>query len=132
MKSLLSVVLLALTVACGSARRPGTTNIDRDLLTRAELATRASDNMHQVISSLRRNWLITPMGAAGIGNTPATKPVTVWVDGSELGGAEMLRAMSSASVESARYYSMTEAQSKFGFRVESPVIEIISRKPDSN
>src|SRR5687767_5769072 len=128
MKNIVLGAVMLLALGCGSTRRP-VGNLDRDLLTRAELATRASDNMHQVVSALRRNWLITPMGAAGIGNTAATKPVVIFIDGSELGGAEMLRSMSSSSVESARYYSMTEAQSKFGFRVESPVIELISRKP---
>ena len=129
MKSLISGAVLLLTLACGSARRSNVV-YDRNQLSRAELASRPSDNMHNVISSLRRNWLVTPMGAAGIGNTAATAAVVIFVDGTELGGVEVLRSMSSASVESARYYSMTEAQSKFGFRAESPVIEIVSRKPD--
>ena len=128
MTRLIAAGLLLLTLGCASAKR-STPAYDRNELSRAELATRSNDNMQSVIGALRRNWLVTPMGASGVGNTAATAPVSVWVDGSMLGGSEVLRSMSSASVERARYYSMIEAQSKFGFRVESPVIEIISRKP---
>ena len=125
---LFGAVLLTLS-ACGSSSRarPAQQSFDRSVLTRAELATRGSNNMHTVVSSLRPNWIVTPLGAAGVGSTAATAPTTVYLDGRELGGVEFLRTLGAESVELARFYSTTQAQSKFGLRSASPVIEIISR-----
>ena len=123
-----SLVALAQS-ACAPRARSSTAEqrFDRSLLTREELATRRTDNMYIVISALRPNWIVTPMGASGVGSTAATAAVRVFLDGREYGGVEVLRSMGAETVETARYYSTTQAQSKFGFRVESPVIELVTR-----
>lgn len=125
----LAVTLLFLASACGpTTQRAPRPIYDRNYLPRAELATRSTDNMYSLVSSLRPNWLQTPLRAAGV-TSPAAGPVTVWVDGKEFGPADMMKSISSDAVEYARYYSTTEAQSKYGLRVISPVIDITSRKP---
>ena len=129
MKTLISAALLVLMTACGSGprTRPVQQSFDRNQLTRAELATRRADNMYTVVNSLRPNWIVTPLGASGVGSTAATAPTTVYLDGRELGGVEFLRSITAETIEHARFYSTTQAQSKFGLRSASPVIELISR-----
>ncbi len=123
--------LQMLSAACSpTTQRAPRPAYDRNYLARAELATRSTDNMFSLVRSLRPNWLATPMGGAGI-STPGSAPVTVYLDGREFGPAEMLKSISSEAVEYARYYSTTEAQSKYGLRVVSPVIDITTRKPGS-
>jgi hypothetical protein len=132
-RSIVLALCMATTlVACGSRAqaRPAAQRFDRTQLTRDELATRRTENMYTVVSSLRPNWIVTPMGASGIGSTAATAPVKVFLDGREHGGVEVLRSLGAEAVESARYYGTTEAQNKFGFRVESPVIALVSRGRD--
>lgn len=126
----LALVASAACASSGAGTRPRTT-YDRNQLTRAELATRPADNMHAVVQAMRPNWLITPMGGAGISNTSATNPVSVWVDGQLYGGAEMLKSLGSDVVESARYYTATEAQNKYGMRASSPIIDLVTRRPGS-
>jgi len=130
MRRILVVGLLLWGAACGPRPRTASPVYERDRLSRAELATRPADNMRAIVRALRPNWLLTPAGASGI-SSPATAPVKVFVDGNEFGGADMLSSLPSSSVESARYYSTTEAQSKYGLRVSSPVIEIVTRKPSA-
>ena len=115
--------------ACGqtSRTRPQQQSFDRNRLTREELATRRTENMYTVVNSLRANWIVTPLGASGVGSTAATAPTTVYLDGRELGGVDFLRSVPAESIELARFFSMTQAQAKFGMRSASPVIELISR-----
>lgn len=128
---LLMVLLVVTASACGqAAQRSGRAAYDRTFLPRAELATRPTENMHNLVRALRPNWLVTPMGGAGVAS-PGSAPVTVFLDRKEFGGAEMLKSISAEAVEEARYFSTTEAQSRFGLRVASPVIAITSRKPGS-
>ena len=126
---LLPIALLVALAACGPRSAQTAAPVyDRVALPRAELATRPGDNMFAIVRALRPNWLVTPMGASGISN-PASAPVKVFVDGNEFGEADMLKSIASNSVESARYYTTTEAQSKYGLRVSSPVIAIVTRRP---
>ena len=128
MRRILAVGLLVWAAACGTRPRNAAPVYERDRLTRAELATRPADNMQAIVRAMRPNWLMTPAGASGI-SSPATAPVQLFVDGNAYGGAEMLSSLPGGSVESARYLTTTQAQSRYGLRVASPVIEIVTRKP---
>ena len=128
MRRIVAVGLLVWAAACGTGPRHAAPVYERDRLSRAELATRPADNMQAIVRALRPNWLLTPAGASGI-SSAATAPVKLYVDGNEFGGAEMLSSLPGSSVESARYLGVTQAQSKYGLRVSSPVIEILTRKP---
>lgn len=122
-----ALVLSAGACAPVSSSNPPSVAYDRNSLSRTELAARANDHMYTVISGLRPNWITTPMGASGVGNTSATAAVMIYIDGREYGDVDQLKSISAETVEIARYYSATAAQSKFGLRAASPVIEITSR-----
>jgi hypothetical protein len=111
--------------ACASRPKNAGSNVDRNLISRAQIAQRSSDNMHGVISLVRPDWLRPPLGAASFGSGTA-RPV-VYLDGRPLGDLDLLRSFSAESVERARYYVVTEAQAKFGMMATTPVIELISR-----
>jgi hypothetical protein len=100
---------------------------DRKLITREEIAQRSYDNMYSVVSSLRSDWLRPPLSGSGIASRSATAPITIYLDGRRIGDLEVLKTFSGESVERARYFIATEAQSRFGTAVSSPVIELTSR-----
>ena len=100
---------------------------DRSLITREEIARRSYDNMHNIVSSLRPDWLRPPLSGSGVAGRSATAPPTVYLDGRLLGSLDVLKSFSAESVERARYLVATEAQNRFGTQVETPVIELISR-----
>lgn len=125
-RRLLTLALLTFSLgACASRPKSEGPSVDRNLITREQLAQRPSDNMHGVISVVRPDWLRPPTGAASFGSG-AARP-TVYLDGRPLGDVDLLRSFSAESVERARYYIVTEAQSKFGMMATTPVIELISR-----
>jgi hypothetical protein len=124
-----ALILLAGTLAsgCGPKRAGTGQSPERQLLTRAELDTRKSDNMYVVVSAMRPHWMTTPLGSAGVSYSSPQRGATVYLDGRELGGLELLRTISVESVERARYLTTSEAQGKFGLKAATPVIDITSR-----
>lgn len=134
MKRIVLAALLAVASACSSTQQGGATtakpSYDRNFLSRAELATRSTDNMHNLVRALRPNWMSAGLSGAHVSNT-GSGAVAVWMDGKEFGDVDALKSISAEAVEEARYLSLTEAQNRFGLRVTSPVISITSRKPGS-
>ena len=123
------VLCAGLVMACASSTRTGDPipTRDRNMIVRAELATRASSNLHEIVNSLRPNWLRPPLGGSGVGGRSSNQPPVVYLDGRRFGELEALRTMSAESAETLRYLSVTEAQSKFGSVVTTPVIEVFTR-----
>ncbi len=109
----------------GDVRAP---SYDREQLTRAELETRGSTNMLDVVSTMRSNWLVST--TSSIGRASASGPA-VYMDGRRIGEAAELRSVAASAVELARYLSAAKAQSKYGLSEARPVIELVgrSRKP---
>ncbi|HEY0970168.1 MAG TPA: hypothetical protein VGE02_04215 [Gemmatimonadales bacterium] len=122
-RTLLTVALLALTTACASTSGRSST-YDRDRLSREELEVRPQSNMYDTVVALRSNWLRSIRG--GIGGRVNVTPL-VYVDGRPLGNVEVLRSVSTQSVQSARYMSASEAQNRYGMSEARPVIDISTR-----
>jgi hypothetical protein len=103
MKRILIATLLVLASAC--ATKAGSTAskpaYDRNFLSRAELATRPTDNMHNLVRALRPNWLGTALSGAHVSNT-GTGAVMIYLDGKEFGDVDVLKSVSAESVEEAR------------------------------
>jgi hypothetical protein len=120
--------LVVATGACGphAQTSPPARRSDRNLITREEIAQRSFDNMHSVVSSLRSDWLRRPLSGSSVGATSAA-PATIFLDGRLIGDLDILKSFSAESVERVRYYTVTEAQNRFGMTATTPVIELISR-----
>lgn len=117
---------ILLTVAAGACASAGTgagagpraSASSRTEISQQEFAENASASVYEVVSRLRPSWLRTSTSSS------ATGAATVFLDGQPLGGPDVLRRMSAGSVSRATYYSATEAQSRFGMRVSTPVIAL--------
>jgi hypothetical protein len=117
----------AASTAAGSAPR----NTNRALLTQDELRAATQQNMYDVVMALRPQWLrqgqVTSMTGGGQGAGQVTQAgVLVYLDGSAMGAAPMLRQITTSSVRQARYLTAPEAQARFGMAVSQPVIEILT------
>jgi len=106
----------------GAAAAPSTRpSGNRNLLTAQELNGVGSQNLRDVVNALRPRWLQNTSAGSPSG---VTGGVTVYMNGQLLGGLDVLSTVQKSSVDRLMYYSLTEAQSRYGMRVRTPVIEI--------
>jgi len=94
---------------------------NRNLLTAQELNSVGSQNLRDVVNALRPRWLQNTSAGSLSGPNGG---VTVYMSGQLLGGLEALSTVQKGSVDRMVYYSITEAQARYGMRVRTPVIEI--------
>jgi hypothetical protein len=103
--------------AAATARPSG----NRNLLTAQELNSVGSQNLRDVVNALRPRWLQNTSAGSLSG---VSGGVTVYMSGQLLGGLDALSTVQKGSVDRMVYYSITEAQARYGMRVRTPVIEI--------
>jgi hypothetical protein len=94
---------------------------NRNLLTAQELNSVGSQNLRDVVNALRPRWLQNTSAGSLSGPNGG---VTVYMSGQLLGGLDALATVQKGSVDRMVYYSITEAQARYGMRVRTPVIEI--------
>ena len=148
-----SMTTVASAQASGTAAASATAKpkSNRDVITRADLDTKPSANLYDVVQSQRSHWLrgsatarqnlsVTagtfqrPNAMAG---DPANDPnmataagvaiAVVYVDGRPFGTPTMLRNLAAESAEKVCYFTLNRAQGRFGLSVSSPVIEVFTR-----
>lgn len=130
--------------------------VNRDRLTREELALKPTATLFDIVMTQRAQWMrgpATPRAAAGVmpsgfsrpcgapvpfGQTAEDKPCTsvvagtlagtvVYLDGRHLGEMTILRTMPVETAEKMCYYTMSQAQGRFGMAVKSAVVAVFSR-----
>lgn len=110
--------------------------LNRESLSRNELAAKPAANLYDVVMALRSHWMRGPatvrssIGLSGGGGVMAGPiPGTiVYVDGLALGPLTTLRTIPAESAEKLCYYSLNKAQGRFGLRVQAPVVEVFTRE----
>jgi hypothetical protein len=88
-----------------------------------------AQNLGDAIQRLRPEWLRRNQtrGASGAGGMrTATEALVVWVDNNRAGGAEILAQMQVSSVRSVRYFTPSEAQSRFGNGNTGGAIQVVT------
>jgi hypothetical protein len=132
--SLVVLPLLAALAACGgsSSANPAPRRSAR-LLTYFEIQEGLQQNkmnMYDLIASRKSNWLRPTMSRAPAttSSTGAGNPVSVWLDGVRLGGAEQLRTIPLTMVMEARYLTPSEAQAALGLNNLGGAIVVVSRR----
>jgi len=88
-----------------------------------------AQNLGDAIQRLRPEWL--RRGSARAANSAGTmhsaaEPLVVWIDNNRAGGIEILAQMQISNVSSVRYFSPSEAESRFGTGNSSGAIQIIT------
>lgn len=120
----ISVVLLVGAACAGGGRTAATAS--GNFLTRADLDAAGSVTAYEAVQRLRPNFLHTRGPTSLVNASARTRPV-VFVDNSEYGEIESLRAFPVSRVEEIRYFSGPEATTKFGSAYGAGVVQLKMR-----
>jgi hypothetical protein len=99
---------------------------DSSTLTRAELAGAGSVNALEAVQRLRPAFLRVRGPTSILNTTARTRPV-VFVDASEYGEIETLSSFPASRLEEIRFYSGSEAVTRFGSTYGAGVIQLKMR-----
>lgn len=130
------IAVAGLALACGktavadeSAPNPNPRRT-RDAISHDELNQMPALNLYEVVQRIHPEWLVARNQATVGGRNSQTASgqsgVQVYIDTQRLGNVEMLRQISVNAAASLKYYSSSEAQSRFGVGNTSGAIQIIS------
>ena len=121
-------LLLTACATGGSSARRRAGSSSSSIITAEEIENSHQPTLFDVVRALRPMWLrvsptaITADQASGI---------AVFLDDQRAGGLDLLRQLSATAASSIRFYSMTEAQSRFGTNFVHGVIQVISPRGSS-
>lgn len=115
-------ILLLWTVSCAPAGTRAARNAD--VLTQQEIEESDQLNAYDLVRTLRPNWLRT----RGRSSIYHENPIMVYVDGNRMGGVEMLSTVATIAIEEIRYYSPSEAHSRFGLNHTNGAIAVTTRR----
>ena len=101
------------------ARRGGA----RNQVTLAELQGATQANLYDALRAVRPQWF-NPGPSPGGGTGGMGLPV-VFIEGQLYGSLQSLRNITTSTVLEARYLTVSEAQGKYGARVDTPVVEVM-------
>lgn len=130
--------LLALT-ACATSNTalPGSAASDRNSLSREEIVSVGTTNLHDVIARLRPQFLRGRGASSIVGNFDRQcnngqgcygpdRP-EVYLDRAHLGGIDLLRTINTETVENVLFITGADTQIQFGMNHPGGVIHVISR-----
>ena len=126
MRSILLVGVVAASIGCATAgtTTPGVRR-DPNLITQQEVLSSNGANAYEVISRARPGFLKSR------GHTSVTQPTgdfaTVYVNGQQYGDIGTLRGITVDQIREIRYYSASEAVTKFGGQMGTGVIQITTK-----
>lgn len=126
----LHLLAVAAVVGCASS---GTSTVARpspNILTAAEIAEHHADitTAYDAVARLRPNWL-APHGAMS-SNSGVSEYAAVFVDGHPYGDLRALTNIAAYQVGNIRYYDVTQAGARFGFRAGTGgAIEVTMQSP---
>lgn len=130
-RSFVTFATSLLLVACATAgTTPGTAR-NPNVITAEEIAQNPSSNAYELIQRLRPSFLRT-RGAVhgapsnGVNNIEAVDLV-VYLNDTRLGGSDQLRQLPTTDIREIRYYSASDATTKWGTGNSAGAIQVISR-----
>lgn len=115
--------LVSFSAACASAGNSQKSGSNDATITLEEIESSHQPTLFDVVRALRPTWLrATPMGL----RPESDAGITVYLDSQRAGTLDVLRQMPSTSASALRFYSASEAQSRFGLGNLRGVIQIVS------
>ena len=126
MRNILIIGALATSIACATAGT-STSGVRRDpnLISEQEIATSNGANAYEVVSRARPAFL-KQRGHATI-MQGGSDYATVYINSQQYGEVTSLRGITVDQIKEIRYYSASEAVSKFGSQNGTGVIQIITK-----
>ena len=133
---LLAVATLIGVVSAAGQQVSTPANRNRRVITAEEIEQAQETNAFQVVEKLRPEFLVSMTRRHTLGRGATQQPdlgysqpdpqptAAVFLDGTEMGGLDELRQIQAITVEEIRYLSGSEAQTKYGPRFPSGVIEV--------
>ena len=140
-----ATVIMVGIAACssgGSGGASGTSGAPKpsaNLITADEIGRVNVQNAYEAVQKLRPAMLRVrqiasangqggAMGAKPTGSSVSAGELLVYMDNNRLGSADQLRQISASTVAALRYYSASEAQTKWGSGHAGGVIEVITKR----
>ena len=117
------------SAACGSSGSGGTGSAPKpgpNLITAEEIGRVNAQNAYEAVAKLRPAMLRQRQVASA--NAQASGDVIVYVDNTRLGDVEQLRQISTPTIAVVRYFSASEAQTKWGSGHPGGVIEVLTKR----
>jgi hypothetical protein len=122
---LLSVLTLAVTLACAASGPPGRTGRDSTTIAADEIEASHESNAYDAVAKLRPGFLRS-RGRTTI-NSGASEYPSVFVDGQFYGDLSSLRTIIAPQVKQIHYYNGPDAVTRFGMQYGSGAIEVTTR-----
>jgi hypothetical protein len=125
-----ALAMIALAVGCASSGVP-TTSKNQNVITEEEIAHTSAANAYELIQHLRPNYLRTRGAVHGAptadGNHLEAVDVAVYLNETRFGGSEQLRDIAFSDIREVRYFSASEATTKWGTGHSAGAIQILTR-----
>jgi hypothetical protein len=120
------VLALGALAACASAGT-GTTaaSHNSNVITEAEISATHESNAYDVIRNARPLFLKS-RGRSSI-NSSSGEYATVYLDGQQYGDLSTLRSIATPQIREIRYYSASDAMTRFGMQAGGGAIEILTK-----
>lgn len=125
--------LLLVTIACASGGSSGVQQAAKtnpNLITTEEVRGSSATNAYELIQRLRPSFLRTrgAMRGASNGTTTTFEPVdvVVYLNDSRLGNSEQLRQIPLSDIHEIRYFSASDATTKWGTGHSAGAIQVIT------
>jgi hypothetical protein len=130
-RRLIATAMLSLAVGCASAGGAPVARQNQIVISSEEITAISAPTAYVVIQKLRPNFLRTrgAVHGAPVGGTNNIEAVdlVVYLNENRLGGSEQLRQISTTDIREIRYFSASEATTKWGTGHSAGAIQIISR-----
>ena len=126
-----ALAAIASAVGCASAGvSPAKQN--QNVITTEEISQVTASNAYDLIQHLRPNFLRTRGAVRGAPSADGTNrfeavDLVVYLNESRLGGSEQLRQITSSDIREIRYYSSSDATTKWGTGHSAGAIQVITR-----
>ncbi|HEY9226476.1 MAG TPA: hypothetical protein VIP11_07520 [Gemmatimonadaceae bacterium] len=103
---------------------------DRTQITAEEMRDVPAQNLYEIVQRLHPEWLVArnqgTTGSRSRNTSSDQAGVQVYMDTQRIGNVEMLRQLAVNSAASLKYYTASDAQSRFGNGNMNGAIQIIS------
>lgn len=131
LRPLLTGAVLCLAIACASGGTSAAVRQNTSVISTEEITSSGATNAYEVIQKLRPNFLRTrgAVHGAPVGGTNNLEAVdlVVYLNENRIGGSDQLRQISTTEISEIRYFSASEATTKWGTGHSAGAIQIVSR-----
>jgi hypothetical protein len=139
-RAIVGIGLLCQAAACAGSAAPASASDtnpspsatsarrDRTVITAADIREVTASNLYEVVQRIHPEWLVR-RGASTLsaitGRAASTETdVQVYIGTQRTGNTEILKQLATSGIESIKYYSASEAQSRFGNGNLNGVIQV--------